>query len=93
MRNTIKNFNSHIYLWYEYKALIKIKSESFLRDKLHKQKKRKAKTILGENLKEFYFRGKRLQIKDCEHVQFMLEILVKNNRLDLLTDEFFEMEK
>lgn len=93
MRNTLKKFNHHIYKWYEYKAIKKIKAETFNRDYFVKSKKRKAKTILGENLKEFYFRGKRLQIKDCEHIQFLLEFLVENNRLDLITDEFFEMEK
>lgn len=93
MRNSIKKFNSHIYLWYEYKALIKIKSESFLRDKIYKQKKRPSNTIIDENKKQYYFKGKRIEIKDCEHVRFMVQTLAENNRLDLLTDEFFEIEK
>ena len=58
MRNAIKKFNSHIYLYYEYKALLKIKSKSFYRDKIYKKwvdKERKAKTIIDENKKQYYF--------------------------------------
>ena len=51
MRNTIKKFNSHIYLYYEYKALLKIKAETFNRDYFIKSKKRTAKTITDENKK------------------------------------------
>ncbi len=93
MRNTIKKFNSHIYLYYEYKALLKIKAETFNRDYFVKAKKRIAKTITDENKKKYYFRGKRKELKDCEHVRFMVQTLTENNRLDLLNDDFFEMDK
>ena len=93
MRNTIKNFNSHIYLYYEYKALLKIKSKSFSRDKIYKQKKRSAKTIIDENKKQYYFKGKRTELTQDPHKNFILKLLIKNNRQDLITDEFFEIEK
>ena len=93
IRNTLKKFNSHIYLWYEYKALLKIKSKSFSRDFIYKPKKRTAKTIINENKKQYFFRGKRVELTTDPHKQFILKLIIKNNRLDLLTDEFFEMEK
>lgn len=93
MRNTIKKFNSHIYLYYEYKALLKIKSESFSRDKFYKPKKRDANTIIDENKKQYYFRGKRISLTDDENLLFIAKKLIENNRIDLLTNEFFEIEK
>tara|TARA_R100000700_G_C3157317_1_gene134255 strand:- start:61 stop:342 length:282 start_codon:yes stop_codon:yes gene_type:complete len=93
MRNSIKKFNSHIYLYYEYKSLLKIKSKSFSRDKIYKQKKRTAKTIIDENKKKYYCRGKRTELTQDPHKNFILKLLIKNNRQDLITDEFFEMEK
>jgi len=93
MRNTIKKFNSHIYLYYEYKALLKIKSESFSRDKFYRPKKRNANTIINENKKQYYCKGKRISLTENTSMLFIAKKLIENNRLDLLNDDFFEMDK
>ena len=91
MRDTIKNFNSHLYLWYEYKALKKIKDSNFTRKILTKTKE--PKTIIDENKKKYYCRGKRISLTEDTSMLFIAKKLIENNRLDLLTDEFFEIEK
>ena len=94
MRNTTdKNFNHHVYTWYEYNAILKIKSESFSRDKFYRPKKRNAKTIIDENKKQYYFKGKRISLTENENLLFIAKKLIENNRIDLLTNEFFEIEK
>ena len=94
MRNTTnKNFNHHVYTWYEYKAILKIKSESFSRDKFYRPKKRNANTIINENKKQYYFKGKRISLTENENLLFIAKKLIENNRIDLLTNEFFEIEK
>ena len=49
--------------------------------------------IKNENKKQYFFRGIRVELTTDPHKQFILKLIIKNNRLDLLTDEFFEMEK
>lgn len=91
MRNTIKKFNSHIYLWYEYKAIKNIKAQNFTRKILTKSKE--PKTIIDENKKQYYCKGKRISLTENTSMLFIAKKLIENNRLDLLNDDFFEMDK